>query len=67
MTSLSQMLLNYYLATKAAAFHTVIKAEEQKWWGGFRQTIIRSAFDKVSKCVSLYEYVYVGAVHKSFQ
>ena len=26
----------------------------------------RSTFDKVSKRMSLYEYVYVGAVHKSF-
>ena len=24
---------------------------------------IRSTFDRVSKCMSLYEYVYVGAVH----
>ena len=35
--------------------------------GGFRQTTIRSTFDKVSKRMSLYEYVYMGAVHKSFQ
>ena len=35
--------------------------------GGFRQTTIRSTFDKVTKRMSLYEYVYVGAVHKSFQ
>ena len=28
---------------------------------------IRSTFDKVSKRMSLYKYVYVGAVHKSFQ
>ena len=34
---------------------------------GFRQTTIRSTFDKVSKRMSLYENVYVGAVHKSFQ
>ena len=34
--------------------------------GDFRQTTIRSTFDKVSKRMSLYEYVYVGAVHKSF-
>ena len=33
----------------------------------FRQTTIRSTFDKVSKRMPLYEYVYVGAVHKSFQ
>ena len=34
---------------------------------GFRQLTIRSTFDKVSKRMSLYEYVNVGAVHKSFQ
>ena len=34
---------------------------------GLSSTTIRSAFDKVSKSMSLYEYVYVGAVHKSFQ
>ena len=34
---------------------------------GFSSTTIRSTFDKVSKRMSLYEYVYVGAVHKSFQ
>ena len=28
---------------------------------------MRSTFDKVSKRMSLYKYVYVGAVHKSFQ
>ena len=28
---------------------------------------IRSTFEKVSKRMPLYEYVYVGAVHKSFQ
>ena len=28
---------------------------------GFRQTTIRSTLDKVSKRMSLYEYVYVGA------
>ena len=28
---------------------------------------IHSTFDKVSKRMSLNEYVYVGAVHKSFQ
>ena len=33
----------------------------------FRQTTIRSTFDKASKRMYLYEYVYVGAVHKSFQ
>ena len=34
---------------------------------GLSSITIRSTFDKVSKCMSLYEYVYVGAVHKSFQ
>ena len=34
---------------------------------GLSSTTIRSTFDKVSKRMSLYEYVYVGAVHKSFQ
>ena len=28
---------------------------------------IRSTVDKISKRMTLYEYVYVGAVHKSFQ
>ena len=35
--------------------------------GGFRQTTILSTFDISSKRMSLYEYVYVGAVHKSYQ
>ena len=35
--------------------------------GVFGQITIRSTFDKVSKRMSLYEYIYVGAVHKSFQ
>ena len=34
---------------------------------GLLSTTIRSTFDKVSKRMSLYEYVYVGAVHKRFQ
>ena len=36
--------------------------------GGFRQihVTIRSTFDKVSKRMSLYEYVHVGVVHKIF-
>ena len=34
---------------------------------GLSSVTIRSTFDKVSKCISLYEYVNVGAVHKSFQ
>ena len=34
---------------------------------GLSSITIRSTFDKVSKRMSWYEYVYVGAVHKSFQ
>ena len=34
---------------------------------GFRQQPFVQHSIKVSKCMSLYEYVYVGAVHKSFQ
>ena len=34
---------------------------------GLSSITIRSTFDKLSKRMSLYEYVYVGAVHKSFQ
>ena len=34
---------------------------------GLSSMTIRSTFDKVSKHMSLYEYVDVGAVHKSFQ
>ena len=34
---------------------------------GLSSITIRSAFDKLSKRMSLYEYVYVGAVLKSFQ
>ena len=34
---------------------------------GLSSIIICSTFDKVSKRMSLYEYVYVGAVHKSFK
>ena len=34
---------------------------------GLSSTTIRSTFDKVSKRMSLYVYVYVRAVHKSFQ
>ena len=34
---------------------------------GLSSTTIRSKFDKLSKRMSLYEYVYLGAVHKSFQ
>ena len=34
---------------------------------GLSSTNIRSTSNKVSKRMSLYEYVYVGAVHKSFQ
>ena len=33
--------------------------------GGFRQTTIRSTFDKISKRMSLYEYVYVGAFSRT--
>ena len=34
---------------------------------GLSSITIRSTFDKVSKRMSWYEYVYLGAVHKSFQ
>ena len=34
---------------------------------GLSSITISSTFDKVSKRMSWYEYVYVGAVHKSFQ
>ena len=34
---------------------------------GLSSITIRSTFDKLSKRMSLYEYLYVGAVHKSFQ
>ena len=34
---------------------------------GLSSITIRSTFERVAKCMSLYEYVYVGAVHKSFQ
>ena len=34
---------------------------------GLSSITIRSIFDKVSKRMSFYAYVYVGAVHKSFQ
>ena len=34
---------------------------------GLSSITIRSTFDKVSKRMSLYEYVYAGAVHKRFQ
>ena len=34
---------------------------------GLSSITIRSTFDKLSKRISLNEYVYVGAVHKSFQ
>ena len=33
---------------------------------GLSSITIRSTFDKVSKCMSLYEYIF-GAVLKSFQ
>ena len=34
---------------------------------GLSSITIRSTFDNVSKRMSLYEYVYVGAVQKTFQ
>ena len=52
---------------KSSSIFMTARDDNDELEGGFRQTTIRSTFDKVSKRMSLYEYVFMGAVHKSFQ
>ena len=52
-----------YLGGKSSSI--CMTARDDNGEGAFVK--LRSTLDKVSKRMSLYEYVYVGAVHKSFQ
>ena len=59
-------ILIYTFKCTGKSLPICMSARDDNSEGGFRQTTIRSTFDKDSKHMSLCDYVYVGAVHKSF-